>query len=152
MKRADFLKTLGLGASGLILPKMGIVQEPIKVYENYIRGITYYKFNELSTMLKSGSAVELTREYDNLYDVFAIAVHFNNQKLGYLPAYENVVLANLIDKGVRLHAFVGKIDKHQLSVEIFAELVVNSTPIISINDDLPADDAQDFYRRSTEEY
>ncbi len=37
MQRSDFIKTLGLGASGLLLPKNLLTRSDVKIYDNYVR-------------------------------------------------------------------------------------------------------------------
>ena len=36
MKRSDFLKSLGFGSAGLLLPKRLAENELIKIYDNYV--------------------------------------------------------------------------------------------------------------------
>lgn len=50
--------------------------------------------------MKTGDMLELVREPDNEHDEFAVALHFNNQKIGFLPMEENEIISRLIDSGV----------------------------------------------------
>ncbi|MBW6482237.1 MAG: HIRAN domain-containing protein [Vicingaceae bacterium] len=151
MNRTEFLKAFGLGSTGLIIPKMGLVQQPVKIYENYVKGLQHYRFGKLKNNIKAGDLLVLKREADNKYDRFAVEVCYGEAKLGYLTAYENIVLANLLDQGVQLKAFVTHINPADfylgLSVEIFAEIVVQTQKAL-IPELLtkPADDANDVYR------
>src|SRR5690606_2896302 len=107
MNRSDFLRTLGLGATGLLLPTNSFVStQTIKLYDNYVRGLAPYDFKVLRNELKEGDEVTLVRESDNPYDSFAIQVNYNHHRLGYVAAYENIVLANMMDKGVYLRAYI----------------------------------------------
>ena len=55
MNRTDFLKTLGLGASGLILSSNTMISsQPVKIYDNYIRGLMHYDFKKVKDSLKEG--------------------------------------------------------------------------------------------------
>lgn len=153
MNRTDFLKSLGLGASGLILPLNPLIStQAVKIYDNYIRGLTHYDFRKISKEIKEGDEVQLLREADNMYDSFAIQVNLAEQRLGYLAAYENIVLANMIDAGVGLRAFISHKDlkrdaQEWLAVEVFAELVI---PSLKLQESLiaasRADNAPDLYR------
>lgn len=151
MNRTDFLKAFGLGSTGLFIPKMGLVQQPIKIYENYVKGLQHYRFNKLKKSIKPGDALTLKREPGNKYDRFAVEVYYGPDKLGYLTAFENIVLANLLDQGVQLKAFVAQLNLEDvflsMSVEVFAEIVVQSQKAI-VPELLmrPADDASDVYR------
>ncbi len=158
MKRSDFLKSLGLGSAGLLLPK-GLVQDkPIKVYDNYVKGLHHYHFKELKDTLKEGDALLLKRDDANAYDSFAIKVYFQDQKLGYLPAYENIVLANMLDAGVQLHSFISQLNikgnwAQGLAVEVFAHLVFPGTKLIENSLSAKrADDVVDIYRKGGDYY
>ena len=98
MNRANFLKSFGVGAAGLIIPNTLLTQKPIKVYENYLKGTSYYKVDKHKNKLNEGDELRLEREATNPYDSFAISVHYQQYKLGYVAAYENIVLANLFDQ------------------------------------------------------
>ncbi|MDP2159989.1 MAG: HIRAN domain-containing protein, partial [Flavobacterium sp.] len=84
MNRANFLKSFGIGAVGLIIPNTLLTQKPIKVYENYLKGSYYYKVGRHQKKLNEGDELRLEREATNPYDSFAISVHFQNHKLGYI--------------------------------------------------------------------
>jgi len=156
MKRSDFLKSLGLGSAGLLLPK-GLVQDkPIKIYDNYLKGLQHYNFKSLQGSLKVGDALKLRRDSANAYDSFAVAVFKDDLKLGYLPAYENIVLANMLDAGVQLHAFVSQLKSQEqlmqgMAVEVFAHLVLPGAKLIENSlSSKRADDVVDIYRRGWE--
>lgn len=153
MNRTDFLKSLGLGATGLILPSNALINtRSVKIYDNYIRGLMHYDFRKIKDDLKEGDEVQLLRESTNQYDSFAIQVNMGSHRIGYLAAYENIVLANMIDAGVGLRAYISQKDlkrhaQEWLAIEIFSELVIPTQKLI---DNLlaitRADDATDFYR------
>ena len=152
MNRSEFLKSLGLGLGGLVLPKTSFINSQcIKIYDNYIRGLHYYKFKKIKQLLKEKDTLTLVRNRENVHDLYAIEVYFQNYKLGYIPAYENVVLANLMDQNVALFAQVSKLDPKNyfqgIAVEVFTELIVPSEKLFTMMDHEPrADDATDLYR------
>ncbi|MGB0390604.1 MAG: HIRAN domain-containing protein [Salibacteraceae bacterium] len=152
MKRSEFIQSLGLGASGLLLPKHLLKQQPIQIYDNYVRGIQFYQFKKTKNAIKEGDELQLMRETDNVHDQFAIAIYHQENKLGYIAAYENIVLANMLDAGTELKAFVSQLNldigyDYALSVKVIAELVVTQPNIINteVNNER-ADDASDLYR------
>lgn len=152
MKRSDFIKSFGLGTTGLIIPNSNFAKKPIKIYDNYIKGVTHYQINEVKNKMQIGEALVLQRDIDNIYDSFAVAIFYGNKKLGYLSAYENMVIANLLDQGVKLNAFISKLNKADIyqavSIEIYANIVIENPSIIKT--DLlqkRADDADDVYRK-----
>lgn len=152
MKRSEFIKAFGLGSTGLIIPNSNLAQKPIKIYDNYVKGLLHYKFDAVKTKIKVGEELQIIRDLDNIYDSFAIAIFYNTKKLGYLPAYENIVLANLLEQGVKLTGFVSNLnikDKYQaISVEIYANIVVENSTFLKTNLlEKRADDAIDVYRK-----
>ena len=154
MNRKKFIKALSFGAGGIALPAHSIIENcPIKIYDNYLTGLMYYDFEKVKTFIKEGDPLELVREKKNKYDTFSIAVYFQEKKLGYLPAYENIVLANLLDAGSELNAFVSKFNPKAdifttLAVEVFAQLILPSDKLIQlIRNERRADDVSDLYRQ-----
>ena len=153
MQRADFLKVLGLGAAGIILPGIqNLGSKKIKIYDNYLKGIAHYDYKNVMEFIKEGDEVSLKRDFDNHHDSFAIEVHFEKRKLGYIAAYENIVLANLLEQGVGLKAFVSKKHKsgsqyNDVAIEVYAEVLIQQNEIIqTTNLEKRADDCDDFYR------
>jgi hypothetical protein len=48
MKRFQFIQSLGLGTGGIILPVNSFIQQqPTKIYDNYVKGLTQYQFNRM---------------------------------------------------------------------------------------------------------
>lgn len=155
MDRSGFIKILGFGTAGLLLPDTSMLaSKRIKVYENYIKGIAHYRFKELRKKLREGDSVFLRREPGNLYDSFAIEVYHGDNKLGYIAAYENIVLSNLLDQGVELPAVISKINRtsslyNEIAIEVFAEVIIHNPGIIpTANLGKPADEADDIYRKT----
>lgn len=153
MKRSEFLKSLGLGAGGLILPSTSFLNtQKVKIYDNYVRGLIHYDFKKIRKELKEGDELQLIRESTNRYDGFAIRVNFGEKRLGYIAAFENVVLANMMDTGVNLKANISEISHNgniysALAVEVYAELIVPNPKFIDeINKPERADDSPDEYR------
>jgi hypothetical protein len=50
--------------------------------------------------MNEGDLLELVREPDNEYDPCAIALHWNNHKIGFIPAEDNEMLSKLLDIGI----------------------------------------------------
>lgn len=66
-----------------------------KLASFHIRGFQHWDGALVLTEMKAGDALELVPEFDNPYDSQAIAVYFNDSKLGYVPANENEMLATM---------------------------------------------------------
>ena len=151
MKRSEFLKSFGLGGVGLIISKTPLVQQPIKIYENYAQGLVHYNFKIVKKQLSIGDELTLIAETNNTYDRYAVAIYYQKHKLGYLPAYENIAISNLLVQNVKLVAFVTQLYPEDiyngLALEILAEIVVEkSNAIIPPTLAIPANDVEDRYR------
>ena len=151
MNRLDFLKTLGLASSGLILPTNLLGKSLVKIYDNYIRGIQIYQYNTVKDLLREGDSLVLKHEKGNIYDAFAVEVYFQDHKLGYLPAYENIVIANMLDAKVELTAQISKLQPGEpyqaIAIEVFAELVTPTPQLLTALQNARASDAEDIYRQ-----
>ena len=158
MDRNDFIRLIGGGAS-FLLSGFGTKDllydlQEITIYDNYVRGTHFYRKDFKKLKLVVGQSLGLQREQNNKYDRFAIAVCTNNLKIGYIPAYENVVLANMMDKGV-IAAIVSELNdlnedgyKDVVAVKIAARLMVPVQQLVT--NDLTrerADNATDIYRK-----
>lgn len=153
MNHSEFLKTFGVGFGGMILPESSFFHtEVVKIYDNYVRGLQYYEFGNQKKSIKEGDELILKRDPENVYDSFAIIVCFREYRLGYIAAYENIVLANMLDQGIRLFSKASKVDINDsyfgLAIEVSAELVKPSDKLISMmNAEQRADDFVDVYRK-----
>ena len=65
-----------------------------------VAGTTHCKqIGDLEPDIIPETVLTLKREPDNKYDEFAIAIFFNNVRIGYVPADMNVVCSRLMDAG-----------------------------------------------------
>ncbi len=152
MKRSEFLKAIGLGTTGLILPKSLLSKSLVKIYDNYVRGMPHYDYKKVKGKISEGDSLTLIREKENIHDAFAVQVYYKKFKLGYLPAYENVVIANMLDSGVELQTFVSTYNSEKgefrsVGIEIFAELILPTPKLISELQNIRADEVIDIYRK-----
>lgn len=101
MNRATFLKNV-IGVFGLaVLPPLSYRQyRKLYLLQCFVRGFQYYAGPGLLDVMKEGSMLELVREPENEFDECAIALHFNSEKIGYIPAESNEILSRLLDGGV----------------------------------------------------
>ncbi len=101
MNRSTFIKNIitAFGASAL---PVHLITPYQKVYllQCFVRGFRYYKGESLLPKMKVGDMLELVREPENEHDEFAIALHFNREKIGFIPMESNEVLSRLMDAAV----------------------------------------------------
>jgi hypothetical protein len=103
MKRIDFIKGLiAMGGMSFLSGKFVEAKQFKKFYllQSFVRGFRHYEGPALIDQMKEGDLLELVREPDNEYDPCAIALHWNNKKIGFVPAEDNDMLSKLLDIGV----------------------------------------------------
>jgi hypothetical protein len=113
MHRSSFIKNL-VGAFGLSVLPVKWIQQYQKIYllQCFVRGFRFYQGENLLTKMKIGDMLELVREPANEFDESAIALHFNREKIGFIPMESNEVLSRLIDaKVIELQAEITHIEK-----------------------------------------
>ncbi|MDX1652981.1 MAG: HIRAN domain-containing protein [Brumimicrobium sp.] len=165
MRRKDFIRTGILTGAGMTLAKMlhatevdKINMAPICIYDNYLKGTTYYKKAPEKINFSEPLSPALEREPNNKYDHFAVALYVQGRKIGYLPAYENVVIARMLDAGVRMDVlvkfddplFFNKNDyfRNTVYVQLFTELLTHGESFSNADfNSLRADDMSDVYRQ-----
>ncbi len=103
MNRLSFISRLiALGGLSFLSGKTISTKQYQKFYllQSFIRGFQYYDGPALINQMKEGDMLELVREPDNEYDPCAIALHWNNHKIGFVPAEDNEMLSKLLDIGI----------------------------------------------------
>jgi hypothetical protein len=98
MNRVQFLQRLiGVVGVGQISIKDLLPKRKIFLLQCFVAGFRFYKGMGLLEAMKSNDYVELRREPENEHDLFAIALYWQNEKIGFIPADFNEVLARLMD-------------------------------------------------------
>ena len=158
MNRKEFLKMTGSGSAlllgGTLLPDISCDLKKVIIYDNYIKGMRHYLKREEVAKFKQGQKVNLLRDETNIHDSFAIRVMDEDRKIGYVSAFENIVLANMMDQGVQLEAQINEVNaspdrylSDAVAISISTKLMV---PISGIHQEpltqQPADEVKDRYR------
>lgn len=162
MDRKKFLKIGALAGTGVVSSGFASVNyaknftRSICIYDNYIRGLAYYKKNISSIDWEAPLNEEIVREQNNQYDRFAIAVFVQEKKIGYIAAYENIVLAKMMDAGVQIRPeivvdYLSDLDQidylsASIYIRLYAELVATDHQFADLEIQLRADDVDDEYR------
>ena len=103
MKRIDFInKLIALGGLSFLAGKSIQTKQFQKFYllQSFVRGFQYYAGPEVMNQMKEGDMLELVREPENEYDPSAIAMHWNQKKIGFIPTEDNDILSKLLDIGI----------------------------------------------------
>jgi hypothetical protein len=117
MDRKHFLRNSIIGITGICFSRHIFGAEDtkttkgIRLLEFPIAGYQYYDGAEIEDVLEADIPLCLVREKKNKYDEKAVAVHYRNYKLGFIPRNDNEVIANMLDQELALSAKVSFVDK-----------------------------------------
>jgi hypothetical protein len=76
------------------------------VLECLVAGTSFRKLENIEQELTQKVKLTTKREGDNQFDKFAIALMFNETKVGYIPKEKNEVIARLMDTGKQFYATI----------------------------------------------
>jgi len=110
MKRRTFFRRLfgSLGAA-VTSPSVSAKDRTVLIQESPIAGFQFHKGDSIWSSLDVGEELALVRESSNSYDADAVAVYFQDEKLGYVPRAENSAIAQMLDRGETLEARISKL-------------------------------------------
>lgn len=98
MKRSDFLQRLiAIAGYGSFNLKAIIPKRKIYLLQFFVAGFRHYKGMELLPYMELNDLLELRREPENEHDECAIALYWQQEKIGFVPASSNEMLAKLLD-------------------------------------------------------
>jgi HIRAN domain len=136
MNRSSFLKQLFTSAIVGKLP-VSITKDFRKIYllQCFIAGFRHYEGMQLLQIMKEGDLLELVREPQNEYDECAIALHYQNKKIGFIPAETNEMLSYLLDaEALSMFAVITHLEKNAQPWENVAVAIYF---VQEVNKDLP---------------
>jgi len=115
MIRREIIKLIGLGGAWLLTDRKALgrtLEKPsqIELLRSFVAGYQYHQGATVENELLPETPLLLRREPENRYDDQAIAIYYGEVRIGYIPRYENPVLARLLDGGVELQAKVATVD------------------------------------------
>lgn len=87
---------------------LNVFQKDILVLECIVAGTSFRKLDGIDELLSTGTKLDLVREAGNPFDSFAVAVEYQDVKLGYIPKEKNEVVARLMDSGKSFFANVAE--------------------------------------------
>ena len=85
---------------------LDVFAREIMVLQCLIAGTSFRKLDKVQDDLKETVRLEMKREGNNEFDQFAVALWFQNTKVGYIPKDKNEVLARLMDAGKQFYATI----------------------------------------------
>ena len=114
MSRRSFIKSvLSLGLLPIATKAESITAskqtQTILLQHSPISGFQYYEGENVWSQMKVADALTLQREPQNRYDTHAIAVYWQQSKLGYIPRRENRTLTQMLDRGQTRNAQIQRL-------------------------------------------
>ena len=109
MNKRNFLKTLASLPVLLLNPYISRSEAKtrnITILKTQVAVFQYYRGDSIWQSLKTGQELKLKREPQNPYDEKAIEIYWKTKKLGYIPEVDNEGIANLMDQGKDIRAFI----------------------------------------------
>jgi len=99
---------------------LNVFPRDILVLECLVAGTSFRKLDNVKDQLRETVELEVKREPQNEFDHFAIALWFQNTKIGYIPKDKNEVLARLMDAGKQFYATISakEMEGNWLKLEI----------------------------------
>ena len=98
----------------------------IHITDFFVTGFKYYEGCMVFNKLKIGTELKLVRETENRYEPEAVAIYFQESKIGFIPRSENNIISKFIDQGyadafeVRCNRILPEAaPNHQVGVVIF---------------------------------
>jgi hypothetical protein len=76
------------------------INENDDIYDSFnIAGFSYCDRNDIVEELRVGFELKLITEPNNKYDKYAVAIYYDEHKLGYIPMKKNKNISQLINLG-----------------------------------------------------
>ena len=79
-------------------------QKKLLIQSSPVAGFEYHQGKEIWKKLQINHKLRLVREKSNDYDERAVAVFWQQEKLGYVPRIENTAIAQMLDRNVSVTA------------------------------------------------
>lgn len=96
-----------------------------------IAGFTYWDGCIVFDQLRIGSKLHLVGETDNRFDPYAVAIYYEDYKLGFVPRTENRQLSKLIEMG---YADIFDVRINRITPELHPENQVSVIVYLTKND------------------
>lgn len=127
MNRSEFLRNVFGGIALSFVPKLEAkLVKKQKLLQCFVAGFRYYNGPQLINKMEIGDTIKLVREPNNKYDNKAIALYFQNNKIGFIPQMDNQVISNMMDVNMMLlNAEISYVNPKKDSWEQL-EIIVNN--------------------------
>jgi HIRAN domain len=96
----------------------------------FVAGFPYHGGPALIDWLKVGDLLRLVREPENPHDGRAVAIYYDDDRIGYVPRSQNHEIADQLDRGKRLDCRITAINADE---ETYDVLEVEVAPARDVN-------------------
>jgi HIRAN domain len=103
---------------------LDVFAKDILVLQCVVAGTTFTKITKLINELTPKTVITVKREGKNKFDEFAIALLYNDTKIGYIPRDRNEVIARLMDAGKQFSATITLIETEGTWVKIEIDVML----------------------------
>jgi hypothetical protein len=92
----------------------------MKVYKSFeVAGIEYYEAFRVIDKLKPNVLVKLVPDEKNIHDENAVAIYFQDYKLGYVPRSANYSIARILKAGWNIfEAYIQYVNPYEYKIGI----------------------------------
>lgn len=91
------------------LPRLFVCEPDIPPLHLWLAGFQHHRAEGIWPFLRPGLELCLHREPWNRHDPLAVAVYYRQEKLGYLPRFDNAAVARWLDQGRTLRASIASL-------------------------------------------
>lgn len=102
MNRRGVIKATGVLLAAPLVTKAKPVKQSLLLQHSPVAGLQYYEGERVWPQFQLNQLLTLQREADNSYDKRAVAIHWNDAKLGYIPRRGNAAISQMLDRGEKL--------------------------------------------------
>jgi len=97
-------------ALGSMLNMTGDPKDQNVMYEGYISGYQYHKGSQMEHLFGPGTIFSLKHEPENPFDDDAVALYYDDARIGFIPPDNNVEIARQMQRGVHLKARLARFE------------------------------------------
>ena len=84
----------------------------------FVAGFPYHAGPKLIDRLNVGDLLRLVREHDNPHDTRAVAIYYQEDRIGYVPRNQNHDIARQLDRGKRLGCRITAINAEEDAYDV----------------------------------
>ena len=96
----------------------------------FVAGFPYHAGPKLIDRLNVGNLLRLVREHDNPHDTRAVAIYYQEDRIGYVPRNQNHDIAAKLDQGKRLRCQITAINAEEDAYDV---IEVEVAPPLGLN-------------------